>query len=201
MAIYIVRHADKEDGGYFNPLLRHQDPPLKPEGVRRAESLTDYFRGKPVTTLYASAYIRTQQTIEPLAKLFGLEPIIDHRLNEIDNGAFDTLSEEQIALAYPSAWQSFTERKADFRFPQGETGEEARERIVSFVEEKRLEHPTGDIVAVTHEGLIRILMCHVMDLPVYKRWNFSVDFCGITELQFQPAYGEWKLFRFNQVCG
>ena len=55
-----------------------------------------------------------------------------------------------------------------------------------------------NIVAVSHEGLIRQLMCHIMNIPVYKRGNFYVDFCGITEISYQPEYQSWKLLRFNQ---
>jgi len=37
-----------------------------------------------------------------------------------------------------------------------------------------------------------------MDLPVHERWNFHVDFCGMMEITYQPAYQAWKLVRFNQ---
>lgn len=45
-----------------------------------------------------------------------------------------------------------------------------------------------------------ILMCHLTGNPVYNRWNFYVDFCGIMEISYQPDYGAWKLMRFNQIC-
>jgi len=89
-------------------------------------------------------------------------------------------------------------RKADFRFPDGETGAEAQARIASFLEEKRREHGDEDIVLATHEGLIRLLMCYIVHLPVYLRGNFRVDTCGITEITYQPEYESWKLIRFNQ---
>jgi probable phosphoglycerate mutase len=57
-----------------------------------------------------------------------------------------------------------------------------------------------NIILVSHDGLIRLLMCYLMKLPVYQRWNFQVDTCGITEVTYQPDYEAWKLVRFNQVC-
>jgi broad specificity phosphatase PhoE len=122
-------------------------------------------------------------------------------LNEIDNGLIEGQSEVEIRDKYPEVSRGFSEREADFRFPEGETGEEARDRIAAFIEEKRILHEGRDIVAFSHEGLIRLLSCHVLNLPVYKRWNFQVDFCGTMELSFQPDHGEWKIIRFNHTIG
>jgi len=197
---YIMRHADKEWGNHYNPKLRHQDEPITRKGEAQAQKLIPYFADKEISRIYISAYQRTAQTIAPLAGHLDLPPVVDERLNEIDNGLFDGMTEEEIRQKFPAELQAFHERKADFRFPEGETGEEAQKRIVDFLEEKRKQHPDENIIAVCHEGLIRILMCTLTNNPVYHRWNFFVDFCGITELIYQPDYEAWKLMRFNQTC-
>jgi broad specificity phosphatase PhoE len=200
MTFYIVRHADKENGDFYNPLLRHHDQPISEKGHEQAQKLCAFFANKGLSKIYVSAYQRTRQAIAPVARHFNLVPILDERLNEIDNGLFDGATEEEIQQRFPAEWQVFCERKADFRFPEGETGEEARDRIVAFLKEKREAHGNENTVIVSHEGLIRILMCHITGNPVYNRWNFYVDFCGITELTYQADYETWKLIRFNQSC-
>lgn len=200
MTWYIIRHADKEKGDFFNPTLRHQDEPISQKGQGQAEKLGAYFADKEISKIYVSAYLRTMQTIAPVAGHFNLLPVIDERLNEIDNGLFDGATEAEIQQRFPVEWQAYRERKTDFRFPAGETGEEARKRIADFLDEKRESHEDENTLIVCHEGLIRILMCQLTNNPVYKRWNFHVDFCGITELSYQPDYGTWKLIRFNQTC-
>ncbi len=197
---YIIRHAVKERGDFFNPYLRHQDEPISAQGQRDAPKLCTYFARKAIAAIYVSEYQRTQQTSEPLARQLNLTPVIDARLNEIDNGRLDGMTDEQIQQVYPDVWQAFLSRSADFRFPEGETGEEAQRRIVEFLEEKRRQHDSEGVAMVSHEGLIRLLMCTILGLPVYKRWNFHVDFCGIMEMTYQPEYAAWKLIRFNQGC-
>jgi broad specificity phosphatase PhoE len=199
MTIYVIRHAKKERGDFYNPRLRHQDEPISKLGQVRAQQLWFYLCDKQISAIYISGYQRTRQTIAYVARESGITPIVDERLNEIDNGCIELLREEEIQQQYPGFWKAFRERSADFRFPGGETGEEARSRIASFLEEKRVEHEGRNIVLVCHEGLIRLFACHIMDLPVYKRWNIHVDFCGITEITYQPDYQAWKLIRFNQV--
>jgi broad specificity phosphatase PhoE len=200
VTFYVLRHADKAKGDFFNPQLRHQDEPLSQAGQEQAEKLVTYFADKEITRIYVSAYQRTMQTAAPLAGHLKLLPMVDERLNEIDNGLFDVLAESELGQKFPAEWQAFRERKSDFRFPQGETGEEAQKRIVDFLNEKQETHGDENTLIVCHDGLIRLMMCHLTHNPVYHRWNFHVDFCGITELTYQPDYGTWKLMRFNQVC-
>ncbi len=200
--ITILRHAEKEKGDFFNPRLRHQDEPISANGRLQAERVAAYLgqRQPPIRAIYISAYQRTGQTAQPLAERLGLAPVLDERLNELDNGILDDMPDAVVQRQYPDVWQAFVERKQDFRFPQGETGEEARLRIHSFLEEKRRQHPAEHLLAVCHEGLIRLTLCHLLGLPVYQRWNFSVDFCGMLEISYQPAWECWKLVRFNHIC-
>jgi broad specificity phosphatase PhoE len=160
--------------------------------------LWPYLCDKQIAAIYISGYLRTAQTIEFVAEQSGLVPVVDERLNEIDNGLIEGITDEAIHELYPDVWRGFRERSADFRFPGGETGEEVGGRIAGFLEEKRKIHAGENIVLVSHEGLIRLLTCQILGLPVYARWNFQFDFCGIMEISYQPGFGTWKLIRFNQ---
>ena len=196
---YILRHADKEKGDFYNPHLRHQDEPISQKGKQDARKLWSFFSDKQVSAIYISEYLRTAQTIEYAASRLQLTPIIDKRLNEMDNGLFEGKSIQEIQQVFPDAWKSMLERKEDFRFPEGETGEEARKRIADLLEEKRKTHDTENVILVSHEGLIRSLMCYIMNLPVYQRGHFQVNTCGIMEIVYQPEYNAWKLIRFNHT--
>lgn len=200
MAWYILRHAEKEGGEFYNPKLRHQDEPISQRGREQAEKLVAYFADKEIARIYVSAYQRTGQTIAPAARRLGLLPVVDERLNELDNGLFERATEDELRQKFPEELRALRERRAGFRFPEGETGEEGMQRILDFMEEKRVQHADENIIIVAHDGLIRLLMCHVTNMPVNGRWNFIVDYCGITEIFYEPEFGTWKLVRFNQTC-
>ena len=70
-------------------------------------------------------------------------------------------------------------------------------RMKLFIAEKMPNDE--DIILVTHDGWIRILICYVLDIPVYRRWDFEVDTCGIMEIEHQPKYERWKLIQFNHI--
>ena len=198
MKWYIIRHADKEEGDFYNPELKHRDPPLSKKGRLNAQKLFSYFLNKSINQIYVSEYIRTAQTIELVAEKKDISPIVDNRLNEIDNGLLEGMSEQMLQQCYPDVWDAFQERDRDFRFPGGESGEEARKRIESFFKDKQASNE--DLILVSHDGLIRVLMCSILEIPVYRRWEFQVDTCGIMEIEYQTAFKKWNLIRFNYVC-
>ncbi|MFN2150090.1 MAG: histidine phosphatase family protein, partial [Anaerolineales bacterium] len=164
MNFYILRHADKEKGDFTNPHLPLQDPPISQMGEEQARNLQRFFIDKEIAHIYVSAYQRTGQTIAFVAEQFGLMPIVDNRLNEIDIGLFEMCTEDEVREKYPVEWQAYRERKSDFRFPEGESIGEAKKRIAEFLEEKRELHGDENVIAVSHDGSIRTLMCHLLDI-------------------------------------
>ena len=198
MKWYIIRHADKEEGDFYDPELKHQDPPLSKKGRLDAQKLFSYFSDKSIDQIYISKYIRTTQTIEYVAEKKDISPIVDNRLNEIDNGLIEGMSEQMLQQRYPDVWDAFQERDRDFQFPEGESGEEARKRIESFFNDKQASKE--DLILVSHDGLIRLLVCYILEIPVYRRWDFQVDTCGIMEIEYQTVFRKWKLIRFNHIC-
>jgi broad specificity phosphatase PhoE len=198
MKWYIVRHADKEKGDFFNPKLRHQDQPISAKGRIEAQELYSFFGDKAAARIFVSEYVRTEQTIRYVAQKMKRSPIVDARLNEVDNGLIEGLSGQEIQQKFPAIWNAFKERDSDFQFPEGESGEEALDRIKSFMEEK--QELDKDLILVSHDGLIRLLVCHILGIAVYRRWDFRVDTCGIMEIEYQPEFERWKLIRFNQKC-
>ena len=200
MTFYILRHGDKEEGQFRNPNVPLNDQPLSELGQKQARALVGFFADRQIAHIYVSAYQRTGQTIAYVAQHFGLTPIVDERLNEMNIGDFENATREEREEKFPAEWQAYRERRSDFRFPGGESGVEAQRRAVEFLDEKRELHGDENVIAVCHDGLLRTLMCHVIGIPLNNRWNFRADTCGITEIEYQPEYGAWKLIRYNQTC-
>lgn len=197
--LYFVRHADKKPGQFFNERMRHQDPPLSCYGRIQARQIGWIFRHEDIKAIYISEYIRTLQTARPLARRLKLPPIVDARLNEIDNGEVEGLTESEIQAKYAETWRAYQERNKDFRWPGGETGVEAQARIVSFLDEHGSE--PGDKLIVSHEGIIKLLLCHLLKLPVYRRFEFRLGTIGWLETEWKEREQGWTVVRFGRGNG
>lgn len=68
LTIILVRHAEKE---VVPP--ENKDPNLSLAGQARAQELVRMFGGAGITSIYATQYKRTQQTVKPLADKLGLK--------------------------------------------------------------------------------------------------------------------------------
>jgi len=198
MTIFLLRHGDKAKGDHHNPALKHQDPPLSDIGREQSKAAANYFAQTDISSIYVSSYIRTLQTVQPIAEMKQLQPIEDPRLNEIDNGTIDNMSEQEFKKAYPEIWKQYAAQTADFRFPGGETGGEVRARISEFLDEKLKVHGKDNKLIVSHDGLIRVCMTCILDIPVYRRGDFRIDLCGLTQFNYQFDVNRWKLLAFNQ---
>ena len=197
MTVFLLRHAHKEQGEHYNPALRHQDPPITVNGQKSARTLTKYFQWKDIDVIYISQYRRTMETAKQIAKRLHIVPKVDGRLNEIDSGLLEGLNETEIMRRFPETWNAYIQRNQDFRFPEGETGTEATARIISLLTQVSLTDRNA--LFVTHEGLMRLLICHVLGIEVYRRWEFTIDPLGIIEIEFQEKDKAWRLRKINQI--
>ena len=65
--IIIIRHCERDPGA---------DPPLNAEGMARAEKLRDALAEHGVDAIYATDLIRNRQSVQPIADLLGITPIL-----------------------------------------------------------------------------------------------------------------------------
>jgi phosphohistidine phosphatase SixA len=70
IVVLLVRHADID----LPPPPGSNDPPLNAAGRARAEALAHVAGRAGVTTIFTSPFVRTKQTVEPLAARSGLRP-------------------------------------------------------------------------------------------------------------------------------
>jgi broad specificity phosphatase PhoE len=197
MNLYYVRHGEKETSGVYNPKTRHTDPPLTPNGFLQAKRLARYFENRDIQKIYVSRYLRTRQTAAPVAQLKRLPVIEDARIDEIDVGDTETLSYSEIASTYPGFWAAFQGHQQDVRFPGGETGEEVITRQDNFL--KDVTTNNEDILVVSHDGFLRLLVCNFLGMPVYKRYLFKTDYCGLSVFEYRDEEREWTIRAYNQT--
>lgn len=80
VAIWIVRHAEKDTAA------SESNPPLSILGRARAQALLETLRSLPVTEIYATEFLRTQETVKPLAEALGKS------VTQVDAGASSSLA-------------------------------------------------------------------------------------------------------------
>ena len=195
-----VRHAESAaNAGTATTVEEFLDPPLTALGEQQALSLVDVLAAYDVTSIYTSAYQRTQATIAPTAAHFGLTPTADARTNEWYIGDIESLADIDSNSIYGvfAAWGAGdTSAKADL--PNAESLDDMAARVLPAWEEIIDAHADDDgvVVLVGHGAEMGYVM------PFFAQ-NVSLDFAaahpldntGIIQLETingQPCVTNWQ---------
>jgi broad specificity phosphatase PhoE len=148
--LVLVRHGETD----WNRERRFQgraDLPLNEAGRGQARELAERLHGEPVSALYTSPLRRASETAEILAERFGLQVQPLDALLEIDVGAWEGLTIDEVRATYPER------ADADWRsgWEDGETYEELSKRVVPALVALGAKHEGEQVLAVTHAGPLR----------------------------------------------
>lgn len=136
---------------------------LSDGGRSMARAAAEHIRGldRPVAALYASPLQRAQESAEPFAELFGLEPVIDERVIEPTNVFEGTRMRR--ALRDPRNWHHL-------RRPALPSWGEPYLEVVARMDAAMMDvwnaAPAGDVVIVSHQLPIWITHLSVAGLPL-----------------------------------
>ncbi len=129
---------------------------LLPKGISDIEKVAEDIRaeGLPgqggVDLVYASPFIRTHHTARIIAEKLGLRVHLDERLKELDHGLVCEDKSESLCLA-PEG------QKFDTKLGDGESWNDLRVRMSSFITEIDKKHEGKKILIVSHGDPLWVL--------------------------------------------
>ncbi|MFI5866522.1 histidine phosphatase family protein [Streptomyces sp. NPDC051546] len=185
-----VWHAENRYAG-------RADVALTARGLRQAEELADWARGRSFDAVLHSPLSRARLTAAPAARVLGTTPREDPRLYEIDFGRGEGLNLAGMAERFPEEHAAFLRDPVTHHLPGGEDPRAAAARARACLEEVHREFPGGRILVVAHNALFRVLLCELLgiDMSAYRQVFPVLDNGTLTEIRL--GAGRPALLRFN----
>lgn len=188
--LYLIRHAEPDFGESGRICLGQKlDVPLSETGKRQAARLGERLAGLELDGIYVSPLLRARQTAEALPQRCPRTVVPE--LTEVSSGEWDGMRFAEIYARYPSFFD-FSEAGGSQTPPGGESDREALERGMRFVN-RLTEQPGKSYALVTHSGLGRILVCHLMGLPLYRKRAIPMQYASCTTLRCRSGIWEAEL--------
>jgi probable phosphoglycerate mutase len=159
------------------------DPPLSEEGRRQTALLAERFAGRPFAGLYASDLKRALETADVLGATAGLAPQPRERLREVFLGDWEGLRTEEIAQRFPDAWASWVEEPDWDVVPGGEGAAAFDTRVSAELDEIVARHAHGDVLVVTHGGVIQVALHRVVGRASRGLFPFKIQNASISMLE------------------
>ena len=163
------------------------DPPLSDEGRQQAALLGARLGGRRFAGFYASDLKRAFETAEVIGASLGLAPEPNQSLREIFLGAWEGLRTEEIADRFPEAWACWVEEPDWDCVPEGEGAAAFDARVGSALEEMLTRHPHGDVLVVTHGGVIQVALHRMVGRPSRGLFPFKIQNASITLIEKRDA--------------
>ena len=133
--------------------------------------------------MYASDLQRAFQTAEIIAAHVGLEPVPINGLREIYLGEWEGLRTEEITDRYPAAWTQWVEEPDWDVIPGGESAVAFGERVAAALDEILERHQHGDVLVVTHGGVIQVALHRVVGRESKGLFPFRIQNASISLIE------------------
>lgn len=148
--------------------------PLSERGIERMEAFAGCDAASRIGAVFSSDEQKAKDGANILAKAFGLTSQIIVDLHENDRSATGFLPPDEF---WPVVETFFGEPERSVR--GWERAVDAQHRIATAVDGiRRNEHREGDIAIVAHGGVGALLLSHLRDQPINRRFEQPVGTGG-----------------------
>jgi broad specificity phosphatase PhoE len=210
LTVVLTRHGLTDRSLPEQHLGQHIDISLNDAGRRQAQALAKRLSAVAFDRVLSSPLFRAQETAEILARDIPVET--DPRLKEMDYGAWEGLSYDQIDATQSVArreWELAPDRLA---CPGGESGNDVALRVRGFLNDLIDDHrrwharakfraatatpggiappPSRQVLVVAHSSTNRVLMCVALgtDVRDYRK-RFVQSQANLTVLRWEADDG------------
>jgi probable phosphoglycerate mutase len=134
--------------------------------MAEARALAASFLRAP-DAIVTSPLLRARETASAISDATGVDLTIDEALIEMDVGEMEHLTGAELRERHPEFLRQWMSPECgDARMPGGETLREVQDRAWGAVERLRDAHDGHEVVAVTHNFVILMVLCRVLGLPI-----------------------------------
>lgn len=108
-------------------------------------------------------------------------------LREVFLGEWEGLTSQEIAERYPEAWSRWVEEPDWDVVPGGEGAALFEARVAAALDDILSRHAHGDVLVVTHGGVIQIALHRVVGRPSRGLFPFKIQNASISVLERRDA--------------
>ncbi len=203
LTVLLTRHGRTDRSEPEQYLGQRIDVGLSDAGRDEAARLAARLDGVAIDRIVSSPLARTSETAEIVAA--GRPVELDRRLAELDYGAWEGLTREEIERRFPGEHDQYEADPATHRVGAGESGRQVARRLAAMLNEllewAEAEGGGKTCLVVGHSSTNRILLTLVMGVALrdYRR-RFRQDWTNLTVLQWPDRDSGPLLVLANDVA-
>lgn len=195
--VYLVRHGEtafNRDGKG----LGRADVPLTELGERQAQAVGAAVADSPLVSILSSPLARARKVAEAISAVTAVPVEIRDALIEMDVGKTEGLDFADMRGRFPEFIHQWSGPHAvDAPLPDGESLREVAGRLAPILTDLH-SFDGGDVVLVSHNFVLKALLCALLEVPLENFRAFQLDLASITAVTLRN--GRVAVRRLNDVC-
>ena len=195
--IILVRHGETK----WNKEGRFQgqkDIPLSACGMKQACFLADALRPVPIDICLSSPLSRAFTTCRLCAEPHSLPVSSDARLTEINHGAWEGMSSDEILASDGERLRLWHSHPDQVTMPSGESLEDVSERAVSFLKDLPARYSGKTILVTAHDAVNQVILCHMLGIRLDHFWQIKQDNTCINIAEYTEL--SWRIVLLNSTA-
>ncbi len=188
----VLRHGSVQGGAYYRGST---DDPLSEHGWQQMRAWSNYDHW---TRIVSSPLCRCLAFSKEISQLKNLPLHIDSRLQEIHFGEWEGKTAAEIERNEPAAFARFYQDPLHNAPPQGETMIALAQRVSAAWQDLLTSARGETILLVTHAGVIRLLFCQLLHIPLQNTFALDVAHAGLSRFQcYHDETGDFVQLMFH----
>jgi alpha-ribazole phosphatase len=189
--IYLLRHGEIAGSGHAKRYIGQTDVSLSRSGRQQANEWARNLSGLVFDALYSSDLKRSRETVEILAVVPSKPIHFRSELREIHLGQWEGMSMTSVQSRFPEAFQARGLDFGHFRPPDGESFLDLYERVIPLFEQI-VHESRGKVLIVGHAGVNRVILCHVLGLPLERLFHLGQDYGCLNTIEKKNGFLQVK---------
>jgi probable phosphoglycerate mutase len=198
--VYLIRHGKIQQEDNQRRYIGQIDLPLTAEGIRQAQSLQRRFENADISALYCSDLSRSIATAKMITGSRNVQIVVREDLREICMGEWEGCTFGDIGRRFPNEFKARGGDIVSYRVPGGESFADCSERVVAAFEDI-VASSSGNLVVIGHAGVNRLLLCHMLGMPIANLFRIGQDYGCLNVIQCGSAGYQVKLMNGSGRTG
>jgi broad specificity phosphatase PhoE len=201
---FLTRHITEAERSYSSSYLKDIHAPAE-EAAIASEAAPDHNFSpganegeiSGLAAVYCSDLSRAVMSAEVISKPHGLIPEIIPGLRERSFGIWEGMTFLEIKQKYPQDFELWAVNPVRYSPIDGESTIEVGNRVLPEFEKIMGKHKGDKIAIIAHGGINRIILCHILGIPLENIFRVEQDCAAVNVIEFWDKYPVVKLLNYR----
>ncbi|MCT4508765.1 MAG: histidine phosphatase family protein [Tepidibacter sp.] len=156
------------------------DSKLSDTGKNQVKKTSIRLKDEKIDLIYSSPLKRAINTAKEISKTNNIDINICDEFKEMNFGDFEGLTFKEIEYNHKEEYERLKNESFKYNFPNGENMIGFHDRIAKKIDDIIKTQDDKTVLIVSHAGVIRACLSHLINKDHAFHWNFKIDNCSMT---------------------